>query len=83
MGPGSQSQSNLQQAYRLSGLGCMFAASVLTSVGIGWLLDRWLGTLPLFMIIGALSGATLATVSIYRSLIDGEEHDDDGDGAPS
>jgi F0F1-type ATP synthase assembly protein I len=37
-------------------------------MGGGWLLDRWLHTLPVFMTVGALVGAVLATVSIYRRL---------------
>lgn len=54
--------------YRYSGLGCMFAAGVLVFLGGGWLLDRWLGTLPVFTTIGALAGAALSTLSIWRSL---------------
>jgi F0F1-type ATP synthase assembly protein I len=34
-----------------------FALSILLFFGIGWLLDRWLGTAPLFMIVGFLVGA--------------------------
>ncbi len=71
MSPGNDPRGYLVEVHRYSGLGCLFAAAVLFSMGIGWLIDRWLGTLPLFMVIGALIGATLATVSIYRRL----EHD--------
>jgi len=48
----------------------------------GWLLDRWLGLLPLFTVIGALIGATLSTVSIYRRLMAGEaeDHGREGEG---
>ena len=38
-------------------------------MGGGWLLDRWLNTLPVFTVVGALGGAILSTVSIYRRLI--------------
>ena len=37
-------------------------------LGGGWLLDRWLGTLPVFMTLGALLGAAMATYSIWRRL---------------
>jgi F0F1-type ATP synthase assembly protein I len=47
----------------------LFAAAVLGFMGGGWLLDRWLNTLPVFMVVGALLGATLATVTIYRRLL--------------
>jgi F0F1-type ATP synthase assembly protein I len=56
------------EVYRFSGLGCMFAAAVLVFLAGGWLLDRWLGTVPVFTTIGALVGAALATLSIWRSL---------------
>ena len=56
------------EVYRYSGLGCMFAAGVLVFLAGGWLLDRWLGTLPVFATIGALAGAALSTLSIWRRL---------------
>jgi F0F1-type ATP synthase assembly protein I len=34
----------------------------------GWLLDRWLGTFPVLLVLGALLGAVLGTLSIYRRL---------------
>ena len=61
-------RSNLTEVYRFSGLGCAFAAGVLVFLAGGWLLDRWLGTLPVFMTVGALVGAALATLSIWRRL---------------
>jgi F0F1-type ATP synthase assembly protein I len=44
----------------------------------GWLLDGWLKVTPVFMVLGALAGAALASVSIYRRLL--VERDDDGSG---
>ncbi|UCD23969.1 MAG: AtpZ/AtpI family protein [Gemmatimonadota bacterium] len=35
----------------------------------GWLLDGWLRVTPVFMVIGALVGAVLGSVSIYRRLL--------------
>jgi len=61
-------RSNLTEVYRFSGLGCAFAAGALVFLAGGWLLDRWLGTLPVFMTVGALVGAALATLSIWRRL---------------
>jgi F0F1-type ATP synthase assembly protein I len=62
------SRASFTEVYRYSGLGCMFAAGVLVFLAGGWLLDRWLGTLPVFATIGALVGAALATLSIWRRL---------------
>ena len=46
----------------------MFAAGVLVFMAGGWLLDRWLGTFPVLLVLGALLGAGLSTLSIYRRL---------------
>ncbi len=67
----------LREVYRYSGLGCTFAAAVLVFMAGGWLLDRWLGVMPLFSMLGALVGAALGSVKMYRSLLlkaDKNEH---------
>jgi F0F1-type ATP synthase assembly protein I len=46
----------------------MFAAGVLVFMAGGWLVDRWLGTFPVLLVLGALLGAVLSTLSIYRRL---------------
>lgn len=81
MSPVNIPRSSLVHVYRYSGLGCAFAAGVMVFMAGGWLLDRWLGLLPLFTVIGALVGATLSTASIYRRLMAGEaEAEDEGQG---
>jgi F0F1-type ATP synthase assembly protein I len=42
-----------------------FALSVLAFFGIGWLLDAWLGTAPLFMIVGFLIGVVANFVRLW------------------
>lgn len=69
MRPGKDTRGYLVEVHRYSNLGCLFAAGVLLFMGGGWLLDRWLNTLPVFMVIGALVGAALSTASIYRRLM--------------
>ena len=71
MGPRSTSRQGFTELYRYSSLGCLLAAAVILFMSGGWLLDRFLGTLPVFMVVGALVGAGLATVSMYRRLLDG------------
>ncbi len=39
------------------GLGWGFAAAIAMFVALGWLLDDWLETIPVFTIIGMLIGA--------------------------
>ena len=69
----------LREAYRYSGLGCTFAAAVLLFMAGGWLLDGWIGVTPVFMVVGALVGATLGSVSIYRRLLVGSDQDREDD----
>jgi F0F1-type ATP synthase assembly protein I len=76
MSPVSTPRRSLVHVYRYSGLGCAFAAGVMLFMAGGWLLDRWLGVLPVFTVIGALIGATLSTLSIYRRLQAGMEDDE-------
>jgi F0F1-type ATP synthase assembly protein I len=68
----------IREAYRYSGLGCTFAAAVLLFMAGGWLLDGWLRVTPLFSVIGALIGAVLGSVSIYRRLLTGPEDGENG-----
>ena len=58
----------LYPVLRYSGLGCLLAGAVLLFLAGGWAVDRWLGTTPGFTIAGALVGAVLGTVSVYRQL---------------
>jgi len=80
MSPVNIPRRSLVHVYQYSGLGCAFAAGVMVFMAGGWLLDRWLGVLPLFTVIGALIGATLSTVSIYRRLMAGEAEDQGREG---
>jgi len=60
-GPGRE----LSEAYGLATLGFTFGAAVIVFTGIGWLLDRWLGTIPIFTVGAALVGAVLGFLSVY------------------
>jgi F0F1-type ATP synthase assembly protein I len=60
-GPGRE----LSDAYGLATLGLTFGAAVVVFTGIGWLLDRWLGTIPVFTVVAALVGAVLGFLSVY------------------
>jgi F0F1-type ATP synthase assembly protein I len=60
-GPGR----DLSEAYGLATLGYTFGAAVVVFTGIGWLLDRWLGTIPIFTVVAALVGAVLGFLSVY------------------
>ena len=49
-------------------LGFTFAAGVIFFLGIGLLIDRRFGLMPLFTIVGAIGGAVLSFLNIYWKL---------------
>ena len=53
------------QGYAYVGVGFSFAAAILAFGALGWLLDGWLGTRPLFAIAGAFLGGFGGFMSIY------------------
>lgn len=57
------------EAGRFMGHGLAWVSSTLLFLFLGWLLDRWLGTLPLFTILGAFVGAGAGFYSMYRHLV--------------
>lgn len=65
MEPSEDHRHELAKAYGHSALGFTFAAAVVVFTGIGWLLDKWLHTIPLFTITLALTGAVLGFLNVY------------------
>lgn len=57
------------EAARYLGFGLAWAMSTGLFLFLGWVLDRWLGTLPLFLILGAFVGAGAGFYSMYRHLV--------------
>ena len=51
-----------------SGLGFAFFASIGGGYGLGWLLDRWLGTAPIFSLILAGLGLAGGLIEILQIL---------------
>jgi len=66
-GPASRpatDHSALARGFRLSS---ELVAGVLVGAGIGWLLDRWLGSLPWGTFVFALLGFTAGVLNVMRS----------------
>jgi F0F1-type ATP synthase assembly protein I len=57
------------EGYRYASLGFTFAAGTIFFMGMGWLLDRWLGWTPFLTVAGTLVGALLSFMNIYRRLL--------------
>jgi ATP synthase protein I len=51
------------------GHGLTIALAMAFFLGVGWWVDRWLGTLPLFFVIGALVGAFAGFYNLYHQLV--------------
>jgi F0F1-type ATP synthase assembly protein I len=51
------------------GHGLAWALSTALFLFLGWLLDGWLGTMPLFTILGAFVGAGAGFYSLYHHLV--------------
>jgi ATP synthase protein I len=46
--------------------GISLFASVVTFCGLGWILDRWLGTSPWFLVAGVVIGAAVGFFQFVR-----------------
>lgn len=56
------------EGYKLLGLGMTFAGGIIVFMVLGLLLDRWLGSVPLFTVLGTLVGAALSFINVYVKL---------------
>jgi len=74
---GGEGEPPLVVMARFSGHGLTLAMATGLFLFLGWLLDARLGTVPLFTIVGALTGAAAGFYHLIKQLIllprDGEE----------
>lgn len=63
---GSYSQRDWQAIGAASGIGCSVVVSLLVCIGGGVLLDRWLGTSPIMILVGMVLGLIAAGYSLYE-----------------
>jgi F0F1-type ATP synthase assembly protein I len=64
-----------QVAY-YSGLGFIVPGGIAAGYVAGWLLDRWLGTAPIFAIVCAALGAAGGFIEVLRILLKAEKRED-------
>ncbi len=86
---GSQSQRDWRAIGAASGIGCTVVVSLLLCIGGGVLIDRWLGTEPLGVLVGMGLGLVAAGYSLYelavignpdRGIVKIREASNDGEG---
>ncbi len=68
MKPNSGPGRAMGEGYKLLGLGMTFAGGIILFMVLGLLLDRWLGVVPLFTVVGTLVGAVLSFINVYVKL---------------
>ncbi|HEV8150172.1 MAG TPA: AtpZ/AtpI family protein [Gemmatimonadales bacterium] len=68
MEPESREQS-IGKGYKYLAVGLRFAGGIVVFLFGGLLLDRWLHTTPLFLLVGVFLGAGLGFLSLYRELM--------------
>lgn len=74
------SPGSLRQMGRYGGHGLTIGVATALFAWLGHLLDGWLGTGPLFAVLGATAGFGAAFYSMYRELVLKERRDDDDGG---
>jgi len=57
------------KGYKYLAAGLRFAGGILVFMFAGLLLDRWLHTTPLFLLIGVFLGGGLGFLSVYREVV--------------
>lgn len=84
MADGDQKDSQQSQLWtaagQYTGYGLTWALSTLLFLLAGWWLDGKLGTMPLFMILGAFVGAGAGFYSLYYHLVVEPRQREDEDG---
>ena len=61
---GSAPQTAYGFAFRI---GVELVVALAVGGGIGWLLDHWLGTLPLFLLVFFVLGAVAGLLNVFRA----------------
>src|SRR5215813_163239 len=66
-------ESSIAIAFKMS---FEIVAAVVVGAGLGWLLDRWFGTTPLFMIVFFFFGAAAGFMTVIRTAGQAENRSD-------
>jgi F0F1-type ATP synthase assembly protein I len=59
-------QAGVQASSEFVGVGIQLAGSVLLYVGLGYLVDRWLDTSPVYLLVGACVGMVTFFIQLVR-----------------
>jgi len=70
----SRKSNNKRPGLLLIGVGSMFTSMVISGFVLGYFTDKWLGTLPIFLLIFGALGLIGGLLKVYRILTDPELH---------
>jgi len=62
-------EQSIGKGYKYLAAGLRFAGGIVLFLLGGLMLDRWLHTTPLFLLVGTVLGAVLGFLSVYRELM--------------
>lgn len=62
-------EQSIGKGYKYLAAGLRFAGGIVVFLFGGLLLDKWLHTTPLLLIVGTVAGAVLGFLSVYRELM--------------
>jgi ATP synthase protein I len=66
--PQRSAKSSIGSLGALSAVGIAFVLAVIMGFGVGYVLDRWLGTSPLFVIVFFFLGVAAGIVNVVRTV---------------
>ncbi len=75
--PDQEPPSLARAAGQYLGWGLQWALATALFLFLGWLVDGWLGTKPLFTIVGAFVGAGAGFYSLYHHLVMAQRAEDE------
>jgi F0F1-type ATP synthase assembly protein I len=61
-------EPGIQQGNKYLATGLRFGGAIVMFLLLGYALDRWLNTVPLFLLVGTFVGAGLGFLSVWREL---------------
>jgi ATP synthase protein I len=65
---GKSAGESLRNMGALSAVGIAFVLAIVMGVGAGYLLDSWLGTRPLFFLVGFFLGVAAGILNVFRTV---------------
>ena len=64
-------------------IGVELVSALLVGTGIGWLLDRWWGTKPIFLLLFFFLGAAAGVLNVFRAAKEMQKQQDQGPVPPA